>query len=169
MLNYIFLNIIISIILTRILALIPINLGLWVLLTTLILSVYFALFSSSWTAFLIFLIYVRGILVIFVYFIATLPSQQINLVPLFCITAMTTTVLILFSPWRNTMSEIPIFNFNSKIFIPFYQDTGLLLLIILGVVLFLALVLVVKLTKTSNGPLRPFIYVLFITKNTPIS
>src|SRR6218665_841994 len=56
----------------------PIILGANILIISLLLSAVFASFIRSRFAFLVFLIYVGGILVMFAYFLALTPNQQIS-------------------------------------------------------------------------------------------
>nr|QGZ10014.1 NADH dehydrogenase subunit 6 [Eisenia nordenskioldi nordenskioldi] len=134
----------------------PIILGMNILIMALLLSAVFASFISSWFAFLIFLIYVGGMLVMFAYFLALTPNQQI-LNP-------NNTIYSLFS-----MTTLSFLTYYIDIKIPpmmeFYQGNTLLylkptapFLILLAMVLLLTMIIVVKLTTLSKGPLRPFIY-----------
>lgn len=54
----------------------PFSIAITILLTALITSRLYAALHSSWLSFLLFLIYVGGILVIFSYFLAITPNQQ---------------------------------------------------------------------------------------------
>jgi NADH-ubiquinone oxidoreductase chain 6 len=135
----------------------PIILGINILIIALLLSVTLASSIRSWYAFLVFLIYVGGILVIFAYFLALAPNQQIptkrNVMYALITLIILTTVAIIT---------------DTKIFISqeINQDSAYLysvstspILIILALTLFLTIVIVVKLTNRSGGPLRPFNYV----------
>lgn len=132
----------------------PIILGINILLIALLLSAVFASFIRSWFAFLIFLIYVGGILVIFAYFLALTPNQQMansnnllyGLISLITFGALTYTANIKIPP----MSE---FHQGNSIL---YLTNTAPFLVILALILLLTMVIVVKLTLRSKGPLRPF-------------
>nr|BDQ43750.1 NADH dehydrogenase subunit 6 [Duplodicodrilus acinctus] len=132
----------------------PIMLGINILTMALLLSATLATSMSSWYAFLVFLIYVGGMLVMFAYFLALTPNQQ-----------MPTTSNILYTLMTMATLTIMLMATETKIFIPqvTYQDTAYLystntapILILLALILLLTMVIVVKLTNRSKGPLRPF-------------
>lgn len=135
----------------------PIILGINILTIALLLSARLATSIRSWYAFLVFLIYVGGILVIFTYFLALTPNQQIP----------TTRNAIYILITLATLTIVAIIT-KTKISIPqeIHQDNTYLysintspILIVLALVLLLTMVIVVKLTNRSKGPLRPFNYV----------
>lgn len=132
----------------------PVALGLWVLLFALTLSATLRSFLLSWFGFLIFLIYIGGILVIFAYFSALQPNQHLKILPL-SITFILTLAALMFIPTYPNM--LP-FNNSPKIrqilYILSWQNAPIYIL--LAFVLFFALVAVVKITSISRGPLRPF-------------
>lgn len=132
----------------------PIHLGLTILIIALSTSIIFALINSSWIAFLLFLIYVRGILVIFAYFIAISPNIETNFTkPIFLIIP----TLLIFIIIRTTIYSINtnfISNTNT-----FYSLSNGSTLIILALTLLLTIIIVVKITSSNKGPLRPFNYV----------
>nr|BDQ43880.1 NADH dehydrogenase subunit 6 [Metaphire agrestis]BDQ44348.1 NADH dehydrogenase subunit 6 [Metaphire agrestis] len=132
----------------------PIMLGINILIMALLLSATLASSMSSWYAFLVFLIYVGGMLVMFAYFLALAPNQQMPTKSNIIYMVMTLIIL----------TSVAIIT-NTKIFIPqeMNQDSAYLysvstapILILLALILLLTMVIVVKLTNRSGGPLRPF-------------
>nr|BDQ43789.1 NADH dehydrogenase subunit 6 [Amynthas sp. CS029] len=132
----------------------PIMLGINILAMALLLSATLATSMSSWYAFLVFLIYVGGMLVMFAYFLALTPNQQMP----------TTSNILYMLVTPITLTTVAIIT-ETKVSIPqeFYQDNMYLystntapLLIVLALILLLTMVIVVKLTNRSSGPLRPF-------------
>lgn len=137
-----------------IIALSPINLGITVLLIALLISISLSILTSRWFGFIIFIIYVGGILVIFAYFAALQPNQ------------ITTTWGWIITPSFFTIIITAFFQNNSIITtlttpntIEIYHITNSILPILLALILFLALVIVVKTAHADEGPLRPFSYV----------
>lgn len=150
----IYILLIITLTFTLYLASTPIILGINILIIALLLSATFASFIRSWFAFLIFLIYVGGILVIFAYFLALTPNQQIinpnNI--LYGLISLVTFSLLAYV----TNIKIPIMS-------QFYQGNSTLylknrapFLILLALILLFTIIIVVKITVRSKGPLRPF-------------
>ena len=134
----------------------PLPIGLMILLLSLILTTSTSIFSSSWLAFLVFLIYIRGILILFSYFIALSPNQIIAIYPehlIITISSIFPILLILFN-------SMPPMTSSSESAIPILYSKSLAITpIILAAVLLITLVIVVKLTILNKGPLRPFNYV----------
>lgn len=161
-----FILIIITTTFTLYLASTPIILGINILIMALLLSATFASFIRSWFAFLIFLIYVGGILVIFAYFIALTPNQQIansnNL--LYGIVSIITFTVLTYT----TNIKIPTIREFSQGNSTLYLKSRAPFLILLALILLLTIIIVVKLTLRSKGPLRPFNeYVQTHTNHSP--
>lgn len=159
--------IIISIASSLIFVISPLSLGIWVLLLCLILSRFLSITLSSWYAILLFLIYIGGLLVIFSYFVALQPNQQLGFLKLIVISTITllyinTIFLLVPGPLIVIHSLLP----NRALVLINYN---LSIILILGIFLFFALIVVVKITYITKQPLRPFIYVFSYTKITPSS
>jgi len=146
-------SLIISISINTIIILTPITLGLNVLLIAVVTAVLFAIANSSWIAFLIFLIYIRGTLIIFSYFIAMSPNTQILSyihIPLIISSPFIIIVIIKISNISNSLSSWKL-DFNS-----FYSHLSSLLLLFIVLILLFTIIIVTKISSTSKGPLRSF-------------
>nr|YP_010258380.1 NADH dehydrogenase subunit 6 [Tonoscolex birmanicus]AGW95953.1 NADH dehydrogenase subunit 6 [Tonoscolex birmanicus] len=132
----------------------PIMLGINILALALTLSATLASSMSSWYAFLVFLIYIGGMLVMFAYFLALTPNQQMptksNMMYLI-VTIMTTITVIAATNMKNPLPE-EIHQGNLYL----YSFSSCSMLMMLALILLLTMVIVVKLTTLSKGPLRPF-------------
>lgn len=151
---------------TLFLASTPIVLGINILIIALLLAATFASFIRSWFAFLIFLIYVGGILVMFAYFIALTPNQQIpnSNNSLYGVISFTTFAILTYSINIKIPSVSEFRQGNSIL----YLKSRAPFLILLALILLLTIIIVVKLTLRSKGPLRPFYeYVQTLTNHTP--
>lgn len=154
MLSTLFTAIICAIASSIFLAINPLSLGIIILALALTLAVSFSLFISSWLAFLIFLIYIRGMLVIFAYFVALVPNQQINIITIGSISIISTIIIVIFINWFNIKAPVlPLYISQIRII---YQKFNIPLLIILAWILLFTIVVVVKLVTGNKGPLRPF-------------
>lgn len=131
----------------------PLILGIIILGTALILTLIYSQILTSWVAFLIFLIYVGGILVIFAYFVALTPNQHTNIIiiPLILIFTITLIWIALLNKYPTTPTTY------IKLMYTFYQNDNIQLLLILALILLFTIVVVVKLVTNNKGPLRPFI------------
>lgn len=130
----------------------PLTLGILILLTALLLSSIFASSISSWLAFLIFLIYIGGILVIFSYFVSVIPNQTLSINQLKFMT-ITFIILTILSQW---FLLTPIIKLSTPQIKLIYTSSNIPMLIFLASTLFLIIVIVVKISSQRKGPLRSF-------------
>lgn len=133
----------------------PLTLGAFILLITGLRTIIASLLTNSWLAMAIFLIYVGGLLVLFAYFLAIQPNQ-LTRISTFLLLRLNT-FLILFIVTKNSHT-LPLLHFNSNILsLPYIMSNiNLPVVALLGAILLLILVVVVKITNTKSGPLRPF-------------
>lgn len=147
-------NILFTLSLSILLAPSPFTIGLTILSVALLVASIYASILSSWFAFLIYLIYVGGMLVIFSYFLALTPNQPSisrPFIPVFLITLF----IILGSSffvdmWSTTTSYFP----QTRIL---FEPANCPILVLLVIVLLLAIIIVVKISARGQGPLRAFI------------
>lgn len=132
----------------------PLTIGLLILLLALILSIIFSISISSWIAFLIFLIYIGGILVIFSYFVAITPNQNLSIIVVIrtLILSIITLAFISFTLKINVPMNISYITQTNII----YEKINIPVLIILALILLFTIVVVVKVSIHNKGPLRPF-------------
>jgi NADH-ubiquinone oxidoreductase chain 6 len=132
----------------------PFTLGLSILFTAILVALTTAILISSWLGFLIYLIYVGGILVIFSYFLALTPNQP-TIFKLQIPTLLLTYLAFLISTystklWGTFSNYTP---YTSIIF----ENANLLTLLLAVLTLLLAIIIVAKTSIFSKGPLRAFI------------
>nr|ALS46260.1 NADH dehydrogenase subunit 6 [Glycera americana] len=150
-----FLMLTLSMGLTIVLTMSPLAMGFWVLMLALLTAAVTALSLSSWFGFIIFLIYIGGMLVMFAYFTAIQPNQQFKIMMPF--TAMVLTAAIL--PVYYNPSIINQFTNKNWWVSAMYEAMNIPSLIFLALALFLALISIVKISFLNRAPLRPFMYV----------
>ena len=135
----------------------PLILGIWVILLSLSLTLFLCTLIPSWFTFLVFLIYVGGLLVMFSYFVAIQPNQQLGATKMAIISIISTLYLYLLT--LNAIKlpyKISDLNFSLRIIM---SEPRILIVVLIGIFLFLALIVVVKITSSTKGPLRPYSYV----------
>jgi len=131
----------------------PISLGMWILILSLFISILVRAFYFSWFGFIIFLIYIGGILVIFSYFVAIQPNQYIRLKkPILFFVLSFINLPINVYPVLTDLYIIQSWWVSSIFYL-----INIWILLILGFVLFLALIRVVKITIVNIAPLRPYL------------
>nr|ALQ78845.1 NADH dehydrogenase subunit 6 [Glycera cf. tridactyla FS19] len=133
----------------------PLAMGFWVLMIALLTAACVSLSMSSWFGFIIFLIYIGGMLVMFAYFTAIQPNQQFKILTPLSATIMTSLIL----PSYMNPTIINNINFKNWWMSTMYDSMNIPSLIFLALALFLALISVVKISFLNRAPLRPFIYV----------
>nr|YP_009192163.1 NADH dehydrogenase subunit 6 [Magelona mirabilis]ALO81679.1 NADH dehydrogenase subunit 6 [Magelona mirabilis] len=140
----------------------PILLGLTLLILTLTSAVLVAYSVSSWFGYIVFIIYIGGVLVMFAYVAALTPNLLFSAARPF---KYTTTILIGFVTLTLFLPSMPTSTNNNNWSTPthldlmgaqIYSASNSLILVALGLVLLLALIVVVKICNYSSGPLRPF-------------
>ena len=132
----------------------PISLGATVLSIAIFVAIDVRLVSTRWFGFITFIIYVGGILVIFAYFAALQPNQHITnwawiVIPSTLAIVLYTTINPLSIHWAThklTTTQL-------------YQTNNYIIPLLIALILFLALIIVVKTARADEGPLRPFSYV----------
>lgn len=134
----------------------PFSIAIIILIVALITASIYASLHSSWLGFLLFLIYVGGILVIFSYFLAITPNQyQYNLnlikIPTLSIFLLLIISILITDSWT---PYVPDFLSLTKIIFTFQNMP---ILIILVLILLFSIIVVIKTCKLEKGPLRSFI------------
>lgn len=142
-----------TVISTIILSITPLSIGVIILITAILLTLSFSSLLSSWIAFLTFLIYVRGILVIFAYFVSLTPNQKTNNLIMIPASAALVTFILL---WQYINIIPVIIHKHIKFTNIFYAQNRIEILILLASILLFTIIVVVKIVTNSKGPLRPF-------------
>jgi hypothetical protein len=143
----------------------PLIMGVSILNIALLIASIYSTIISSWLAFLIYLIYVGGILVIFSYFLAITPNQQ-SIVRPFLMPLIRGFFIILSSTYFLDLWS-PISTHTQQIY-TLYHTINTPILIILILVLLLTIIAIVKISSRAKGPLRAFIsYVQTSTNHSP--
>nr|AVW86169.1 NADH dehydrogenase subunit 6 [Laetmonice producta] len=135
----------------------PLILGLWVMIIALLVALICSMLTSSWFSFILFLIYIGGLLVMFAYFSALTPNQplHISMMTLMLLLTMFSYLYVSYSMNLPNNSNLPLM-MNNMTMTMLYMPSFSALMLILGAVLFIALVAVVKVSSSYLGPLRPF-------------
>ena len=132
----------------------PIIIGITILTLSLSFACLFAYTIRSWYAFIIFLIYVGGMLIIFSYFISLTPNNRSNYLPklkLFLFTYLASFLRLIYSNniYINT-------NYSFNVFYLYKINYFPVLLFMILILLFI-IVIVIKIISQTKGPIRPFL------------
>nr|AMA06955.1 NADH dehydrogenase subunit 6 [Sipunculus nudus] len=134
----------------------PLTLGIWILILGFLSGATISLINSSWMGIITVLIYIGGLNVLFAYFAATAPNKHLFISPMIKLTLISATILTLnmlfYAPTKTNVNT-----YHSTLqFKEMFIGTNVYILLSLGLILFLALVMVVKVANRASGPLRPF-------------
>lgn len=142
----------------------PLSLGLRIIIATLFLCISSAMMLSSWYAYILFLIYVGGLLVMFAYVAALSPNilfSRMRSGLFFCLLIIPVIVIIynynfvdsrkleLFNRWLEIKK---LKTYGVELASPYYIS----ILVSLGLILLINLVVVVKICYYQHASLRPF-------------
>ena len=141
----------------------PLRLGAMIMLAALFCALIMGLDSSSWFGYVLFLMYVGGMLVMFAYVAALTPNiifSSINalklvflVVGIFMFMILRTYVHFSKGVSAGFSSVVEFAELNSGVLVVSYNVS---IFISLSIILFLALVAVVKICYFQDGPLRSF-------------
>nr|QWT29499.1 NADH dehydrogenase subunit 6 [Erpobdella sp. JP-2021] len=133
----------------------PILLLFMILLMALTISWLTAMMYSAWYSFLVFLIYVGGMMVMFSYFVALSPNQFMKIKT----SALTMTMTMLMLSLPMIASTLPTSQLNQEQSFSsmlLYSSYNIPILLLMIIMLLIMMIMVVKLSNLSKGPLRPF-------------
>nr|AVN67558.1 NADH dehydrogenase subunit 6 [Rhyparobia maderae] len=141
----------------------PLAMGLTLLIqTTLIVLITGMMSQSFWFSYILFLIFLGGMLVLFIYVTSLASNEMFTLSTYLIIMSMMLTPLLIYTFYESynmKTQENLTFNFmlNSQLNLPLIKLYNLptnIITIILASYLFLTLIAVVKITDIFMGPLR---------------
>lgn len=142
----------------------PLRMGFFLLLSTVFVCFYISILLSSWIGYVLFLVYVGGLLVMFGYVAVCSPNVLYKIdvrfwwVSLICVGIFC--VFLRFWIIKEFVLSGGCDNLNVDFFggvsFVLYSGGTFFVVIILGLILLLALVIVVKICYFLRGPLRPF-------------
>lgn len=149
----------------------PLLFGLIILILTTLFAVLIRFLLSPWYAYSFFIIFIGGLLVMFAYVSALSPNyfhktQSPSLLFQLLIVPPLLFLLSLPSPYTHLSTHLYHFNLL-KTANDLYSHTNYALLILLILTLLMILTLVVKISHTTKGPLRPFNCLLSIPVRPP--
>jgi len=142
----------------------PLSLGLCIIMISLISCILLGLTFSSWFSYVLFLIYVGGLLVMFVYVAALAPntlfSRLKSLAGILFLSTIIFSLLIILTPtdisflYDNLILDYT--SQNMKTGIAIVSSSNVRILIGLALILLVNLLAVVKVCFYQQGPLRPY-------------
>nr|AXI98737.1 NADH dehydrogenase subunit 6 [Pseudoniphargus sp. 1-Basque] len=141
----------------------PLLLSITIILQTILISIIMTTFAlSSWFSFMLLMVYLTGMMVIFIY-VSSLASNDLftmNKSQFIVLLILTTPVLLVMFksslPFLTTTNSMPMDYVSSSAMktIKMYSKPLYLMTVFLIIYILLAMIMVVKNTSFSSGPLR---------------
>lgn len=136
----------------------PLTIGLILIIQTLIIAFFSRLFLPSfWFSYILILVFIGGLLVLFVYVSTLASNEQINLTPPYPFVAISLLIFLSFFFLWNPRKIFTLtdnnqldYSFSWMFSIPFISLSFFLI-----IYLFFVLIAIVKITKFWGGALRP--------------
>nr|YP_007890462.1 NADH dehydrogenase subunit 6 [Hebomoia glaucippe]AGG84358.1 NADH dehydrogenase subunit 6 [Hebomoia glaucippe] len=152
----------------------PLTMGILILMQTILISILMGmLISTYWFSYILFLVFLGGLLVLFIY-VSSIASNEMlkisfKLKSLFSISLMTIMILLFFfykklysmnsfinNEMMNLNNYLMFFNENKINLSKLYNNQTYFLIMMLIIYLFITLIAVIKITNIFFGPLRSF-------------
>nr|YP_009327149.1 NADH dehydrogenase subunit 6 [Orthetrum glaucum]ANX09973.1 NADH dehydrogenase subunit 6 [Orthetrum glaucum] len=142
----------------------PMNMGITLLLQTIMMTILMGLMSySSWFSYILFLVFLGGMLVLFIYMTSIASNEMFKksmYLPALIMFMIIMTLLftMLMDPFMSTISMTDLMtnsNNSNMIMSPLYNNPISVVTVFMVLYLFLTLIVIVSLTKFNKGPLRP--------------
>nr|WGO57896.1 NADH dehydrogenase subunit 6 [Brephallus tramlapensis] len=143
----------------------PLAMGLILLMQTTFISIITGTMTQSfWFSYVLFLIFLGGMLVLFIY-VTSLASNEMFSLSMKYLLISIITLPILFTLYKSlimhtmnqeTLNFLIINNYTSLPLLKLYNQPTSIITIILALYLFLTLIAVVKITNIFKGPLRQY-------------
>ena len=136
----------------------PLTLGLWLIIITLISSLFISFLCSKWLGITLFLVYVGGLLVIFTYFSAISPNQLTDMKPMLIRSGLSTLFLsVLILPKLSFRIPYIIWGSQPVVQLSVRTYSFIIPLCVAALILFFTIVIVIKIAPNYYGPLRPYL------------
>nr|AIW06338.1 NADH dehydrogenase subunit 6 [Teloganodidae sp. MT-2014] len=151
----------------------PLSMGLVLLLQTVTISILTGLMNfNSWFSYVLFLVFLGGMLILFIYMTSLAPNEKFYFSPYFFLSFICTAVLLPVIGGISYFSNESLLNFNinsnyfyfasgetvgyPSLFAKIFSFVSSYFTLFLALYLFFVLIVVVFLTKKEKGPTRSF-------------
>nr|ATI10805.1 NADH dehydrogenase subunit 6 [Calvisia medogensis] len=135
----------------------PLSMGSMIILQTTIISMMTGMmYKSFWFSYILFLMYIGGMMVLFIYMTSLIPNLMFNLSKKTSIIMMLTITLLIIINKTNIMNnnDMNLINIKTTILTKMYNKPINIALIMLSSYLLFTMIMVFKITESNKGPLR---------------
>nr|YP_009327175.1 NADH dehydrogenase subunit 6 [Orthetrum sabina]ANX09999.1 NADH dehydrogenase subunit 6 [Orthetrum sabina] len=143
----------------------PMNMGITLLIQTIMMAILMGLMSySSWFSYILFLVFLGGMLVLFIYMTSIASNEMFKksnyMYSIIIMMMIVLSMIIMFlDPFMFNMNMNDSFMHNTNlptmVMSPLYNNPISLITVFMVLYLLLTLIVIVSLTKFNKGPLRP--------------
>nr|WVH38364.1 NADH dehydrogenase subunit 6 [Carausius morosus] len=135
----------------------PLSMGVTIIMQTIIISVMMSmLYKSSWFAFILFLMYVGGMMVLFIYVTSLIPNMMFsfNMKNSMMVFMSITLMMILEKKYFMMNNDMSSININTSMLTKMYSMPFNMMVIMMASYLLLTMITVFKITEINKGPIR---------------
>uniref|UniRef100_UPI00315DD874 NADH dehydrogenase subunit 6 n=1 Tax=Parasipyloidea carinata TaxID=3126553 RepID=UPI00315DD874 len=135
----------------------PLSMGMMIIMQTTIISMMTGLmFKSFWFSYILFLMYIGGMMVLFIYMTSLVPNMMFTINKKNILLIIITTALIMMTNKNYTTmnNDMIMTNYKSMILLKMYNKPTNMSLIMLASYLLFTMITVFKITESNKGPLR---------------
>nr|YP_010882164.1 NADH dehydrogenase subunit 6 [Marmessoidea bispina]WID87078.1 NADH dehydrogenase subunit 6 [Marmessoidea bispina] len=136
----------------------PLSMGLTIILQTTIISMITGMTSKSfWFSYILFLMYIGGMMVLFIYMTSLIPNMMFNFKKnkMMMMLMLSMVIILLMNKnniWANT--DMMTTNYKMVMLMKMYNKPINVLLIMIASYLLFTMITVFKITESNSGPLR---------------
>nr|YP_010882125.1 NADH dehydrogenase subunit 6 [Sungaya inexpectata]WID87026.1 NADH dehydrogenase subunit 6 [Sungaya inexpectata] len=136
----------------------PLSMGISIIMQTTIISAMTGMMSKSfWFSYILFLMFVGGMMVLFIYMTSLVPNMMFSMsMKQMMIMAATMITMMMILKMKSNMinNDMTEMNINKMIMMKMYTNPSNISIIMLASYLLLTMITVFKITESMMGPLR---------------
>nr|YP_010709613.1 NADH dehydrogenase subunit 6 [Sosibia ovata]WCS40828.1 NADH dehydrogenase subunit 6 [Sosibia ovata] len=135
----------------------PLSMGLTIIMQTTIISMMTGMMNKSfWLSYILFLMYIGGMMVLFIYMTSLIPNMMFNMSKkmIIMMIIMTFIMMILNKNYMMFNNDMIMMNYKSTMLMKMYNIPINMNMVMLASYLLFTMITVFKITESNKGPLR---------------
>nr|QPT68423.1 NADH dehydrogenase subunit 6 [Phraortes sp. 1 NS-2020] len=136
----------------------PLSMGITIIIQTTIISMSTGmLYKSFWYSYILFLMYIGGMMVLFIYMTSLVPNKMFMMSMkklLMMLFMMMITITIIKELKLMTNFDMEMLKMNSNMLTKMYSNPSNMLTMLMSLYLFFTMITAFKITETNKGPLQ---------------
>nr|YP_004021901.1 NADH dehydrogenase subunit 6 [Phraortes sp. Iriomote Island]BAJ24501.1 NADH dehydrogenase subunit 6 [Phraortes sp. Iriomote Island] len=134
----------------------PLSMGMTIIMQTMVIMVMTGMmFKSFWFSYILFLMYIGGMMVLFIYMTSLVPNMMFKMSYKNMFMMMSAMMLIIMMKKNNMMMNYDMMiEINSNMLMKMYSSPSNMLIMLMAMYLFFTMITVFKITEMNKGPLQ---------------